>query len=72
VNTDWNNPGNWSPSRIPTTLDNIFIPDTPNDPTITTINTTFCHDVTIESGGRLVVDGGKSIIVPGNMVIEEE
>jgi hypothetical protein len=71
VNTDWNNAGNWNPQRVPTTLDNVLIPDVPNKPMITTINTTFCHDVTIQQGARLVVESGKSITIHGNLTIEE-
>jgi hypothetical protein len=69
VDGDWNNPGNWNLLKVPTTLFDVIIPDTPNDPVITTINATFCHNLTIQGGGNLVINPGKSMVVYGTVTM---
>jgi hypothetical protein len=65
IDGDWNKPGNWNLARVPTTLYDVVIPDTPHDPVITTVNATFCHNLTILNGGNLTILPGKSMVVYG-------
>jgi hypothetical protein len=69
IDGDWNKAGNWSLGKVPTTLHDVIIPDTPHDPVITTVNTTFCHDITVLSGGNLVISPGKSMVVYGSITM---
>jgi hypothetical protein len=55
TNTDWNNTANWSENSIPTSTKNIIIPDVTNDPIITSIVSSECNNITIESGGSLTI-----------------
>ncbi|MDP1620872.1 MAG: hypothetical protein Q8M08_00895 [Bacteroidales bacterium] len=50
----------------------VTIPATLNDPVITTINATFCHDLTIQSGGNLTINPGKSMVVYGTVTLGGE
>jgi len=72
VDSDWNKAGNWNPAMVPTTLCDVTIPDTPNDPVITTINATFCHNLTILNGGNLTINAGKSMVIYGTITMSAE
>jgi len=72
IDTDWNKAGNWNLQAVPTTLNDVIIPDVPNKPTITTQNATFCHDVVIQPGGKIIIEEGKSMIVQGSMILQGE
>jgi N-acetylneuraminic acid mutarotase len=52
LSTDWHNVDNWNPSGIPTSLDDVTIPDATNDPTISSSDVTV-NNLTIESGAVL-------------------
>ena len=69
IDSNWNNPGNWSTSVVPTTLNDITIAGAAHYPVITTGNTTFCHNLTILSGGNLTINLGKSMIVYGTVTL---
>ncbi len=70
MDTDWNKAENWNPAAVPTTLNDVTIPNVPNKPVITTTNTTFCHDLTVQDGSSIVVNPGKSIIVRGSVMLK--
>jgi len=72
VDSDWNNAGNWNPGKIPTTLYDVIIPGTAHNPVITTNNTTFCHNITIQGGGNLTISPGKSMVVYGTVTMSAE
>jgi hypothetical protein len=72
LDSDWNKAGNWNLNKVPTTLFDVIIPFTPHDPVITTINATFCHDLTIQGGGKLTVNPGKSMVVYGEVTMHGE
>jgi hypothetical protein len=72
VDSDWNKTGNWDLARVPTTLCDVIIPDTPNDPVINTLNATFCHNITILNGGNLTINPGKSMVVYGTVTMSPE
>jgi hypothetical protein len=69
INTDWGNAGNWNPATVPTSLNDIIIPNTANKPVITTLNASFCHDLLIQDGSKLKINTGKSLIVRGTMTL---
>ena len=69
VDSDWNKTGNWNPAKVPTSLCDVTIPDTPNDPVITTTNATFCHNLDILERGNLVINTGKNMVVYGSVTI---
>jgi hypothetical protein len=69
IDSDWNNPANWSPEAIPTSLHDVTISDCTTKPVITTSNSTFCHDLIIQNGGNITINPGKSIIVRGNVIL---
>jgi hypothetical protein len=69
VSTDWNNPQNWNPATVPTSLNNVIIPNVTLTPVITTTNTSICHDLVIQAGSTFRVNQGKSVIVRGSVVL---
>jgi hypothetical protein len=70
IDTDWNKAGNWNPAVIPTSLSNVTIVNAVRFPVITTINATFCNNLTIQTGATLTVNEGKSIVVYGNVLLD--
>jgi hypothetical protein len=72
IDSDWNKPGNWNLAKVPTTLNDVIIPATQHVPVITTVNTTFCHDINILNGGNLTILPGKSMVVYGNVIMNGE
>jgi hypothetical protein len=69
VNSDWNNPGNWSPQTVPTSLYNLVIPETQNGPSIGAGTTAVCHDLLIHSNSSLTIAAGKRLIVRGTTTL---
>jgi len=69
IDSNWNNPGNWSPAIVPTTLYDLTIAEGNHLPVITTSNTTFCHNLTIQNGGNLTINPGKSMVVSGTVTL---
>ena len=57
ISTDWNNTGNWSYNSLPTSADNITIPNVTNKPVIETGNTGSAKNITINTGSSLTVNG---------------
>ncbi len=57
VSTDWFDAGNWSPSAVPTSADNVVIPSSPaNQPAIGAAGAV-CNTITIDSGASLTMSG---------------
>jgi hypothetical protein len=69
INTDWNNPGNWNPQVVPTSLNDVLISPSTNPPLITTLNSCFCHDLVVPAGSKFTVGPGKSVLVRGDIII---
>jgi len=69
IDSNWNNPANWSPAVVPTTLHNVTIPGAVHLPVINTLNASFAHDISIQNGGNLTINPGKSLIVHGTVTL---
>lgn len=69
LSTDWGNPGNWNPAFVPTSLNDVIIPNVSNKPVITTYNTYICHNLILQSGSTFNVNPGKSVIVRGSVIL---
>jgi len=72
IDTDWNKSGNWTPSVLPTSLTDVVVPSTVNKPVINTVNSAYCHNLTIKAGATVNVNTGKNIYVRGTVVMEKE
>ena len=81
--TDWNTAANWSSNSVPTSSDDVTIPDVANDPILSS-SSDVCKDLTIQNGAILtsnnasykltassitVNDGGSLVISNGDVEI---
>ena len=81
--TDWNTTANWSTNSVPTSSDDVIIPDVTNDPVLSS-SSDVCKDMTIQNGAILtsnnssykltassitVNDGGSLVISNGDVEI---
>jgi hypothetical protein len=67
--TDWSNPGNWNPASVPTTLNDVIIPNVQNMPVITTYDSYGCHNLILQNGSLFRINQGQSIVVRGSVII---
>ncbi len=64
VSTDWNTAANWTPTGIPTGIDCVIVPITPNDPIITgTAYNGLAGTLSVLNGATLSVTAGNNITV---------
>ncbi|MCX6250266.1 MAG: C25 family cysteine peptidase [Bacteroidetes bacterium] len=70
IDTEWGKAGNWTPPAVPTSLNNVVLPNTLRKPVITTSNLNVCHDLIIQEG-TFTINPGKSIIVRGNIILDQ-
>lgn len=61
VSTDWHTAENWTPSGVPTSLNNVIIPSAGNNPVINTSNAT-CKGLQITTG-TLTIDAAYDLTV---------
>ena len=67
ANAAWNDAGNWTPSRVPTAVDNVIIPaGRPNQPTVS--GSQQANALTLASGAVLTTADGSSLALNGNLV----
>ena len=66
MNTSFTNAGNWSRNEIPNATEDIIIPSVANDPIIGPTTGAEVNNITIESDANLTVSSGGSLIVHGN------
>jgi len=71
VSTDWNNPSNWTPNLIPLPCLDIIIPDTTNQPMITS-GITNIKDLEINSGSNLEIPVGATLNVIEDLNMHSE
>ncbi|GAB3690240.1 hypothetical protein GCM10027592_07370 [Spirosoma flavus] len=65
VSTDWNTAGNWCPSRVPLTSDDVLIPSAPaNKPVLST--TAVANSVEVGSGSSLSITTAGSLTINGS------
>ncbi|MBK9337212.1 MAG: right-handed parallel beta-helix repeat-containing protein [Lewinellaceae bacterium] len=64
VSTDWHTAGNWADGSVPTTADDVIIPDVANDPVISTA--AFARQIDIVAGGNLLVEASGSLTISGS------
>lgn len=70
IDDNWNTPGNWSPSVIPTSVDNVIVnAGAPFQPVVK-ISGFSCQDVLIKNGATLVINNGVIFTVNGDMTLE--
>jgi len=55
VSTDWFTAGNWDSGMVPTTTDNVIIPDVANDPALAMGMIGYAQNVTIAAGATLSI-----------------
>ena len=67
--TDWNTPGNWSISMVPTSLISVSIPNVTNDPVVNEdlSSPAVCNNLILESGSSLTIAAGKALTVSGTL-----
>ena len=70
VNNDWNNAGNWSGiNGVPSSIDDVEIPNVANQPVIQPGDTVQCHKLTVETGASVTLasdaTGHGTLIVTG-------
>ncbi|MEP6645875.1 MAG: hypothetical protein ABJC12_02200 [Saprospiraceae bacterium] len=60
ISSDWNNPANWMPHAVPTTMQAVTIPDVtlPNFDPIVNVPGLGCKNLTIQTGGNVTVPIG--------------
>ena len=63
-NTDYGTAGNWMPMQIPTTADNVTIPNTTNDPVVN--GTQAANSVALGAGATLTLPDGGVLNMNGN------
>ena len=68
VNTDWNNPGNWS-AGIPDSTDDIIISGGSNNPVINQLGAG-CKNLTIASGGSVTISDSSYSLNADTLTIE--
>lgn len=70
IDSDWLKDGNWSPAKVPTSLNDVLIGITANPPVIGSVKKMVCHDLTIQPGATLIIQEGKSLIVRGALYLQ--
>ncbi len=63
VSTDWDEACNWSPNCVPTTSDEVIIPDMANDPMISGTTAAAARSVTVETDAQLTIITGGSLTI---------
>lgn len=69
TDTDWGTAANWRENSVPTSTDNISIPDESNDPVIsgTIASPSQCNHLEIQSSATLTINEGKALTVNGDL-----
>jgi hypothetical protein len=73
VSSDWNNPMNWSPAAVPTSLQDAIIPEvaSPNHYPVVNTNGLSCRDLTIHAPGVVSIPPGRTFKVNGNFILNQ-
>ncbi len=68
--TDWNTAANWSTNSVPTSSNDVIIPDVTNDPIITS-SSDVCQNLTIQSGGILTSNNGSYKLTTASITVND-
>lgn len=74
VSSNWSTAGNWNPAIIPSSADEVIIPDVPaSDPVVneSPSSPAICGVLIINAGAVLKISAGKAIIVSGTFTSNE-
>ncbi len=61
TDTDYATTTNWDPGVVPTSMDNVIIPDVTNDPVLGVSTSATCNDLEIDMGGILSIRGDLTV-----------
>lgn len=64
VSTDWHTAANWDVGVVPTSLNNVTIPDQPNDP-IVSVSNGQCRNILVASAVTLSVTANRTLSIHG-------
>lgn len=67
--TDWNTPGNWTPTGVPSAAHCVVIPDVTNAPVISGGNEGFAKSLTLLENASLLVESNATITVTENVTL---
>ncbi len=65
VNSVWSNAGNWQGSVLPTSDDDVYIPNVTNDPIVS--NTQYAKTMTIATGGFVTISSADTLVLTGSL-----
>ena len=70
VDTDWNTAGNWNINEVPTSINDVLIPNVTNQPVVDeAVNTPAeCNAITIDADSRVTINPDKALTVHGPLV----
>ncbi|MGB0931829.1 MAG: hypothetical protein ACPGVB_13690, partial [Chitinophagales bacterium] len=71
---NWNTASNWNPNGVPSTTDEVDIPDVTNDPKIPSILIVNIKSLTVKSGAKLTIQGNAILNIkdaPLNGILNE-
>lgn len=69
VNTDWHTAGNWSCNVVPTLTSNAIIPQTANQPVVSSLLPALAKTLTVQAGAILTVNSGSNITVANTVSV---
>lgn len=72
IDGKWNRAGNWTPSGIPSSLDDVIIPGTVSPLPVVDKSGLSCHNLFIQPGAVVIVNTGITLTVNGTLTIENE
>ncbi len=71
IDTDWNDVTNWSAGYVPTSTDDVNIPNVTNNPIIDKYNSSLpatCNSITIEAGASLTISENNALTTSGDFI----
>ena len=68
IDTDWDNAGNWAENIMPTSITNVVITATTNEPTISGAGPYEVRRLKVNSGATLTIGSGKNLKVNNNYI----
>jgi fibronectin-binding autotransporter adhesin len=67
INTNWNNPGNWVPTTVPTSANNAIIGNVTNQPTFTSGSNGECKKLVLYAGANPTIPSGYTLTIYDNI-----